>query len=110
MKGHDVKPVIRTYHEVWENTDKSEGKGRSKFTGICFTTRSEAVKFAKSDTYAELYGVMGTKGGDYDVVSEDRAIYMCADDVSAKNQRKIDKRNRALAKLTDEDRKLLGLD
>lgn len=97
---------------IFENTDKTEGRGASIFTGITFRYNVDALNYVKSPEYAKDFGVMGFPGTESDV--RPMTIYLVEDatrDIKALSaigkERAIAK---VLAKLTNEERALLGYD
>ncbi len=96
---------------IMANADQVEGRGASYFTGIAFTWRVDALAFVNSEMYANKWGVMGTKGDKLDVREMTIAIFdsyiECKDNFESVLN--AEARERALAKLTPEDRKVLGL-
>lgn len=96
---------------VYANHDTTEGRGADFFTGIAFPTKTLAVQFAKSQFYADKYGVMGTPGSDYCVRELTIQIYDSWLDVQDNytKREEAEVRRQALAKLSDRERKVLGL-
>jgi hypothetical protein len=101
-----------TFFQVTRNSDSTEGRGHSVPTDIGFTHRADAVDFAKSRHYAKNYGVMGTPGSDFDVDEVTYFIYKSVEEWEDKAPGVEEERDRAaaLSKLTDKERKLLGLE
>ncbi len=64
--------------EVTENTDKTEGRGSTVGTGICFLEEKEAIKFVVSDHYKPYspmgFGV-GKEHAKYNVEKRVLAVY-----------------------------------
>ena len=100
-----------TFFAIMANYDTTEGRGSMFFTGVGFASKAEAIRFVKSDLFAKKWGVMGTHGSEYDVEEMSVAIYDTYGECEAnlKTKFKADRRIAALAKLTDEDREVLGL-
>jgi len=101
---------------VTENADSTEGKGPTVDTGICFTSETDAVDFASSAHYKK-FAVMGfvkigdRNAGKHNVRRRVFELYDSMEDYEinspiAENEKK---RFAALAKLTDEEKELLGL-
>lgn len=95
------------YFDVLYNSDRTEGKGPTVSTGFGFEDEGEARKFVQSEIYAKAYGVMGTKGSKYDVKRETIIIYESISEFLAEAKR--DLRQSALDKLSEEEKKALGL-
>lgn len=103
-----------SYFAVMENTDKTEGRGLCIPTGIGFEREEDALDFVASPSYAK-YATMGVPpsrqwAGAY----VNRIAITVFDDldeceIQFPELEKIRKRKKALAKLTDEERALLGL-
>ena len=96
-----------TFYEVTYNSDGTEGRGTSLATGTGFTSQAAAMTYVRSAHYAQEHGVMGTPGGIHDIKPVTFRIYDSFDEwVRGQPDRK---RAAALAKLTEEDRQVLGL-
>ena len=95
------------------NTDKTEGRGREIDTGISFTTEAAAIEFAKSKHYGQ-FAVMGYVNQEYAKYNVSHKVFDVFDSMKdyETNHPKAIKENKrlaALAKLTDEEKELLGL-
>ncbi len=100
----------REYFRVTANRDATEGRGAIFDTPFAFWSRSEALKFVKSKYYAHKYGVMGYEGGEYDIktVATDIRIFdSCEEALESVSKETLVKK--ALAKLTVEEQRILGL-
>lgn len=98
---------VLSVYGVYCSADRTEGRGPSVHTGLCFRSKSEAQKYVRSQDYANRYGVMGTTGSDFDVRAMVLYIMDTVEDLNA--SRKEEARQKALAKLTEEDKQALGL-
>jgi len=98
-----------TFYEIMENTDKTEGKGREIGTGIWFNLEKDALEFCSSSRYSK-FAVMGYVSKDYAKYHYKkiyRTIYESLEEYD--NYSKDEKIKNALNKLTDDEKKLLGL-
>ncbi len=99
------------YWEITQNADSTEGRGPSVATGFAATSKKVAPEIVKSPEYGKRFGVMGTKGNEYDVrecvvlVVDSFQEFCDALPISVQEKARL----RALSKLNDEDRKVLGL-
>lgn len=87
---------MKTVYAAQENEDTTEGKGRMRTVAL-FDTKDAALACAKGR------GVMGVGDGDVTVVQ----VFSSMRDYEENNDTAM--RKKALAKLTDYDKKLLGL-
>lgn len=103
--------INETFFAVMYNTDQTEGRGSSIFTGIGFRKKSDAIAFVRSAHYAKRYGVMGTVGDEFNVKEMMFTIYdNFAEAIGlAEELARAETRFKALSKLTDEEREVLGL-
>lgn len=100
-------------YELSRNSDQTEGRG-SNVPVAYFNSLSEVVKVNEDKRFYEKCGVMGTKysslsgGLPYNINERTICVYDSAEEFfeSYDRQTKIDK---AMAKLTEEEKKLLGL-
>tara|TARA_S200002703_G_scaffold127052_1_gene113653 strand:- start:3120 stop:3443 length:324 start_codon:yes stop_codon:yes gene_type:complete len=101
-----------TYWQVLKNSDRTEGRGPMLPTDIAFTLQASALEFVKSDHYAKQYGVMGTPGSDYCVKEVTVFVYESMDEYNENRPERVEerKRQKALSKLSEEDRRVLGLE
>jgi len=99
------------FYQVMKNLDRTEGRGPMIPADIGFTNQTSALAFVTSDYYAKEYGVQGTPGSEYDVKERTYFIYDSFDEWDQHSPDRVDERKRenALAKLTVEERSLLGL-
>lgn len=105
----------RTYYEITQNSDQTEGRGYSVTTGVFFWKHSDAMEFVGSYRY-QKYGVMGSTGSKYDIqehttklprIFESLAEY----DKAHPNKEELKRiRKGALDKLSSMERKALGID
>lgn len=97
-------------YTVQVNTDTTEGRGPMRALAY-FSDRDEAVKVVRDKRFAQ-WCVMGVHDPDsearYAIRSESNVLYATADEFWAEHDRD-QKKARALAKLTLEERELLGL-
>ena len=103
--------VTLSYYEVTENTDKTEGRGPTRGTGIAFRTKEDAVRFVSSDFY-KRFAVMGVVSSGYAEYSVDKRYVYLYDDfeqykVEGVEQENQEKLNAALDKLTAEEYNLI---
>ena len=98
------------YFAITANSDTTEGRGHKFDTGVVFTNEADAIAFATSSRY-KRWGVQGTVGSKYDVRKCTTHIFDRLEDFDANwdTVQKVEQREKALAKLTAEDRKALGL-
>lgn len=96
---------------VMANSDTTEGRGATFFTGVAFKDAASAEAFVKGSVYADKWGVIGTVGSSWDVKEMNLQIYdslsECENSISSKFRE--DLRIAALAKLTPKEREILGL-
>jgi ribosomal protein L20A (L18A) len=93
--------------EVKGNTDTTEGRGPMKVVAR-FSTYEAAVEYVKSPAYAE-WCVMGYRSAsDTNKISEVTLLILDSID-ELEEGKKSAIRDRAIAKLTVEERKVLGL-
>lgn len=102
-----------TFWEVLENADKVEGKGSMVGTGIAFPSKEAAVAFASSKHY-KPYAVMGIINKEYamyDVKEKCITIFSSMEDFenNFEAHKKEVIRQRAINKLTKEERDALGI-
>lgn len=100
-----------TFYEVTANSDTTEGRGHTIYTGICFDHENDALAFAQSDHY-KPYAVMGVVNKEYskfNVKKQTKIVYECFNEYDSETQRKIDLKQSALDKLTEEEKEILGL-
>lgn len=98
--------------KVWAcmaNRDQTEGRGPNY--EVCYAaTREIALKIVNNPLYYGKYGVMGCgpyDGGKYDVVEREMVIYEnISEYLESEKNTEI---KAALSKLTDNEKKLLGL-
>lgn len=104
---HD--PKISTFFAVTKNSDSIEGKGHTIQLGH-FQTQEMALACAKDKRYAQfcVQGYHDPARAHYDVVPVTLTIYDSPDSFFALHSREA-ARQRALAKLTKEEQKILGL-
>ena len=98
------------YWRVTANSDTCEGRGPCFDTPFAFYSEAEALKFAQSKYYANKYGVMGTPGSKYDIREVKTRIKIfrtCDEALEEVSDEAV--RTRALAKLTSEEIRVLGL-
>lgn len=103
--------VHTKFFGIYYNGDRTEGKGPLLFTGIGFVIYEDALMFVQSPIYANEWGVMGTLGSKYDVKETSITVYSSFQEGVDNIGKHLDsqKKIRALAKLTKEERDLLGL-
>lgn len=93
-------------HEVWGHTETTEGRGPMTVAAR-FSTREQAEAFVKSKEYAK-WCVMGYQRED-DIRNIREASIVILDSASELDQLNKEKlKERALAKLTKEERAALG--
>ena len=94
--------------EIFGNTDTTEGRGPMKVVAR-FSNRQAAEEYVLSDSYAK-WCVMGVKNKTYDLknIKETSLTILdtCSELVLAEGE---ELKRKALAKLTDEEHKVLGL-
>lgn len=107
-----------SYYEILREKDQTEGRNGVAETGLCFNNKQEAILFASSDIWSKRYGVMGvSKGGLSYVKPVKKIVYDSVNEYAEKQgltkeleQSLIEqKRQQALSKLTDDEKRLLGL-
>lgn len=102
------------YYEITRNGDSNEGRGPTVRTEIFFRHKSDALIFVKSSRYCQ-FGVMGTCGSEHDVRERTTKLPIIYDSLDAYDEANPDKEKlkriqaAALAKLTDFEKKVLGL-
>ena len=102
------------YYEITQNSDSTEGRGATVTTGIYFWKHEDALAFVKSDRYCR-FGVMGTPGNEYDISKKTTKlpkIYSSLaeyDETNPNGETLKRIKKEALAKLTDAEKKALGL-
>jgi hypothetical protein len=99
-----MKTIV--YYEVYKNSDSVEGRGHS-VPVVRFKAIQDAHELAESKKFYERHGCMGTKGG-IGVSKKEVLVYESIDEYKEIHGKEELKRI-ALAKLTDEDKKVLGL-
>jgi hypothetical protein len=103
---------MKTY-KLWAvkaNHDTTEGRG-SMYDVFYTTTKDAALKIVNDPTFYGRYGVMGTPPynfGEYDVDERQITVFESFDEYK-KLYDADTKKQKALAKLTAEEKKLLGL-
>ena len=89
------------------NTDQTEGRGPMK-PHAYFTDLDEAKKVNNDPRFFRKFGVMGTQGSsEYNIKKENITLFYTAEEYF--NEDKNLMRKNALAKLTPEEKELLGL-
>jgi hypothetical protein len=107
MPGND-------YYEITKNSDSTEGRGVTESTGIFFWKHSDAVAFVKSERYRQ-FGVMGTCGSEFDICKKTTKLPRIFNNLAEYDEVHPDKeklkriKQEALAKLTDVEKRALGL-
>lgn len=98
-------------YAIMADQDRTEGRGGLYFTGLTFDTKACATKFVQSDLYAQKWGVMGTHGGEYNIREMTITMYNSYEEARKKfpEYENAQRRQKALDKLTQEDREALGL-
>lgn len=101
---------IASGYIIYKNLDRTEGRGPCVPTNIIFTKEEDAEHFIKTEYFAEMYGVQGCPGDLSNIVKGTVYQYTSLDDFFEHNQslEEIEK-EKALKKLTDREKKLLGL-
>lgn len=98
---------IRCY-EVMGNTDTTEGRGPMKVVAR-FKTREAAAAYVRSDAYRE-WCVQGIKNWVYDSQNIKETTMVILDSMDELDEvRKLRLKQSAIAKLTKEEREVLGL-
>ena len=104
---------MNTVFEILQNDDKNEGRGPYSTTNIYFSTKEEALKFVRSNYYANKYGVMGTPGGEYDIREKSMVfrIWTTVEEFLANSpeMKKAELLKRAHEIFTTEELKILGV-
>lgn len=100
----------RKLYEITYNSDQTEGRGYTISLGFV-TTQAEAFKIVDDKRFARwcVMGVHNPGSERYNVLERTIDIYDTAEEFWEKHD-VVEKRKRALAKLTPEDRKVLGLE
>lgn len=98
-----IKAII---FAVKANRDQTEGKG-PMYTVARFSNKEEAIQLQISKDFARDYGVQGTPYAASDVEEEEIKVYDSFAEYSLEKREDI--RKRALAKLTQEEKRVLGL-
>jgi hypothetical protein len=95
---------------IYKNLDRTEGRGPCVPTNIMFEKEIDALAFIATGYFAETYGVQGCAGGPSNIVHGTFRQYTSLDDFFGhkKSLEEIEK-EKALNKLTDREKKLLGL-
>lgn len=100
-------PVTIKYYELTYNSDGTEGRGHS-VVAARFVNKDDAVAVCNDPRYWKKHGVMGTKmDPKYDVREVCAPLFESAADFWNYDVEEVKKR--ALAKLTDAEKKALGL-
>ena len=100
--------IIKCF-EVLGNTDTTEGRGPMKVVAR-FTTREAATLYVKSKAYAQ-WCVMGCQNLQYDLNNIKEVTLTILERVDELEQMELEElKARALAKLTDKEKRALGLD
>jgi len=102
------------YWAVLVNRDRTEGRGPTTETEYLFEKKEDACFFVQTAFYAKNFGVQGCVGDMYDVREVVVAIYSSLEETNidfSEDYSKImeQKKKAALAKLSFEDKKALGL-
>lgn len=95
-----------TYYEVYKNSDSIEGRG-SSVTVVRFKEKFDATHLTHNPEFVKRHGVMGTSSG-IGVSEKTIHIYDSYVEYDAEHG-KEQLRRIALAKLTEEDKRVLGL-
>jgi len=100
-------PVTIKYYELTYNTDGVEGRGADKVHAR-FVNNVDAIAVCNDQRYWGKYGVMGTR---YDPKNQVREVCAPLFESVADfwNYDEDEVKKRALAKLTDAEKKALGL-
>lgn len=94
---------------VQYNTDKVEGRGRQIDTGIYFTKQKDAEEFECSQRYKK-YACMGIVGNtSYNVKEKVINVFDSLEDFDNSDFSLVEERDKALSKLTQREREVLGL-
>lgn len=93
-------------YEITYNSDRTEGKGAQISTGFVAPKRI-ALEIVGSKTYAAKFGTMGCPGGQWDIKHYKAKVVNSV--AEFEQALKTDAREKALSKLTVEDRMALGL-
>jgi hypothetical protein len=96
-------------HEVWvitANADKNEGRGQQVDVAF-FENKSAAIKTKNDSRFYKEHGVQGQRLPDSDVQYRVLRIYSSVEEYFKNDAEQ--KKQRALNKLTEEERQLLGL-
>ena len=94
-------------YELLANTDRTEGRGGTEVVGR-FVHYSDALSVNNDPRFYKEYGVMGSKSDPkYNIRKANIVIFDSNEDFF--NMKKEYLKERALAKLTAEERNLLGL-
>jgi len=100
--------------ELSKNSDQTEGRGHNVPMGY-FEDLDQVLKTNDDERFFSKYGVMGTKytsvsGGflPYNIVLKTFDIYATSEEFFEKHDKQT-KIQKALAKLTEEEKELLGL-
>jgi len=93
---------------IYTNSDNTEGKGHSVEVAH-FTHHRDAVQVCKDERFYRKYGVMGTPlDPRYAVKNRTIHVYESAQEYWDQHD-EYKRRQRALDKLTDDDKRVLGL-
>jgi hypothetical protein len=105
----------RKYYEITKNSDSIEGRGVTMTTGIYFWKKSDALAFVESYRYASRFGIMGTRGNEYDIREKTTRLPTIYESLEEYDEANPDPETlkklkaQALAKLTAAERKALKL-
>jgi hypothetical protein len=100
-------PVTIKYYELTYNSDGTEGRGYS-IVAARFVNKDDAVAVCNDERYWKKHGVMGTKmDPKYDVREVCGPLFESTADYWHYDVDEVKKK--ALAKLTDAEKKALGL-
>lgn len=93
---------------IYKNSDSTEGRGHD-VEAAHFANHSDAVAVCKDERFYKKHGVMGMPmNPEYDCKKRRMHVYESAQEYWDQHD-EYNKRQRALNKLTEEDKKILGL-
>ncbi len=100
-------PVTIKYYELTYNSDQTEGRGPD-VVHARFTDKSAAIAVCNDERFWKKFGVMGTRlDPKYHVREVVAPLFESAPDYFAYDVEEV--KRKALAKLTDAEKKALGL-
>ena len=101
------------FYEITKNADSVEGRGPTLSTGIAFTNEESAIEFAGSERYKPfaVMGVVNPQYAKHDVRKVVVQVFETVDDHddNVESAKEIREKEKALEKLSQREKELLGL-